>query len=69
MEFTKASHHILIQVISLIVPVIAKDTDGVLTPTRILRWATGSIGRADVSSAGLLVADGTNLAYVALGDG
>ena len=64
MEFTKASHHILIQVIS-----IAKDTDGVLTPTRILRWGTGSIGRADVSSAGLLVADGTNLAYVALGDG
>jgi len=45
------------------------DTDGVLTPTRILRWGIGSIGRADVSSAGLLVADGTNLAYVALGDG
>eukprot|EP00434_Breviolum_minutum_P041172 symbB.v1.2.036622.t1/scaffold5204.1/size38591/1 len=45
------------------------DADGALTPTRILRWGTGSIGRADVSSAGLLVADGTNLAYVALGDG
>ena len=45
----------------------AKDIDGVLTAKRLLCFGATSI--ADVTSAGLLVAKGKNLAYLSLGDG